>query len=128
MNTLKNRIQFVNIIKVGYITRKKIINIKYNNFSFDLLFFFYKKGWILSWILIDSGIKIYLRYINNKPIFKKIKIISKAGFRIYKSKKKKIKYYNDNIDIILLTSKGIMTLKDAEKLQIGGEIFFIIYY
>jgi len=43
-------------------------------------------------------------------------------------KKKNIKYYKDNIDIILFTSKGILTLKEAEYFGIGGEVFFIIYY
>lgn len=128
MASLKCRLNFISILKVAYLGRKKIINISFSNFSYDLLIFFYKKGWILSWNLLDSGVKVYLRYINNKPVFSKIRIISKPGFRIYKPKKKTIKYYNDNIDIILLTSKGLMTLKEADYLQIGGEVFFIIYY
>jgi len=69
-----------------------------------------------------------LRYLNNKPCFNKIRIISTPGFRIYKSKKKSIKYYKDNNEIILLTSKGLMDAKKAKKFGIGGEVFFIIYY
>lgn len=126
--SIRRRLNFISILKVAYLGRKKTINIKFENFTFDLLIFFYKKGWILSWILIDSGVQIYLRYINNKPIFSNIKIISKSGYRVYKPKKKTIKYYKDNIDIILLTSKGLMTLKEADNLQIGGEVYFIIYY
>lgn len=128
MSSLRCRLNFISILKVGYLCRKKTVNVTKLNFTFDLLIFFYNKGWILGWNLLNSGVKIYLRYINNKPIFNKIRIISKPGYRIYKPRKKTIKYYKDNIDIILLTSKGLMTLKDAENLQIGGEIFFIIYY
>jgi len=69
-----------------------------------------------------------LRYLNNKPIINNIKFISCSGHRIYLKKKKNIKYYKDNIEIILLTSKGLMTINEAENLNIGGEVFFILYY
>lgn len=75
--SLKRRLNFISIIKVAYLGRKKTVNINFSNFTFDLLVFFYKKGWILSWNLLDSGVKVYLRYIDNKPAFNNIKIVSK---------------------------------------------------
>lgn len=121
-------INFINILKIAYKCRKKKIKLNSIYLPFDLLFFFYKKGIIDSWIIENSSINIVLRYINNKPIFNNIKIISTSGHRIYIKKKKNLKYYKDNIEIILLTYRGLMTLKEAEILGIGGEIFLIIYY
>lgn len=125
---LKWMINFINILKVGYKCRKKKVNIKYISLPLSLLNFFYQKGLIESWNCTEMGITVNLRYINNKPIFNKIKIISTSGFRVYMPKKKNIKFYKDNVDIILNTSKGLLTLKEAEIVGIGGEVFFIIYY
>ena len=119
---------FINILKVGYKCRKKIIKVKNIKKNLILLNFFYKKGFICNWKLQNNYININLRYINNKPLIKQLKIISKPGFKVYKSQLKTIRYYKDNIDIILFTSKGLMTLKEAKFLNLGGEIFFIIYY
>ncbi len=121
-------INFLNIIKIGYNTRKKQVKIKKNNISLNLLIFFYKKGLIDIWKENDNYININLRYLNNKPIFKKIKNVSTNGYKIYLKKYQNIKYYKDNIEIILNTSKGILTAKEAEQFGIGGEILFIIYY
>lgn len=125
---LQQLINIINILKVGYKCRKKKIQINFIKSYLNLLNFLYKKGLILNWLINNNEIKIILRYINNKPCFNKIRIISTPGFRIYKNKRKNIKYYKDNIEIILLTSKGIMDAKEAQALGIGGEIFFIIYY
>lgn len=125
---LQQLINIINIIKVGYKCRKKIIQINFIKSYLNLLNFLYKKGLILNWLLNNNKLTIILRYANNKPCFNKIKIITTPGFRIYKSKRKNIKYYKDNVEIILLTSKGILEVKEAQSLGIGGEVFFIIYY
>lgn len=127
--SLLKMIKFLNIVKVGYKCRKKIINIKKQFLPISLLLFFYKKGIIEGWSYKEiNEIEIKLRYIKNKPIFNNLKIISTPGYRRYISKKKNIKYFKDNVDIILSTSKGLLSLKEAEDIGIGGEIFFIIYY
>lgn len=122
-------IRFLNVLKVGFKCRKKIISIKKQFLSISLLLFFYKKGIIEGWFYKEiNKIEIKLRYIKNKPIFSNLKIISTPGYRRYISKKKNIKYFKDNVDIILSTSKGLLSLKEAEDIGVGGEIFCIIYY
>lgn len=127
--SLLKMIKFINILKVGYKCRKKIINVKKQFLSISLLLFLYRKGIIEGWYFNEfNKIEIKLRYIKNKPIFNNLKIISTPGYRRFISKKKNIKYFKDNVDIILSTSRGLLTLKEASNLGIGGEIFFIIYY
>jgi ribosomal protein S8 len=125
---LKGLTNFVNILKVGYKCRKSILNVKNRHLNMNLLNFFYKRGFISYWRLKKDSVDIGLRYINNQPIFTKIKIVSRGGFRRFIPKRKNIKYLKDNIDIILFTSKGLLSLKEAQTLGIGGEVFFIIYY
>lgn len=125
---LKGLINFVNILKVGYKNRKKKLEIKQEHLNYNLLSFFYKRGFITSWYFTENGINVFLKYINNKPLFTKIKIVSSGGGRFFVPKRKNIKYFKDNIDIILFTSRGLLSVKEAEELGIGGEVFFIIYY
>jgi ribosomal protein S8 len=78
----------------------------------------------------NNNIIVYLRYINNKPLFLQIKFISTAGHRKYYSKKSIIyfkKYSGGNANILLYTSFGLKTLKFAENLSIGGEISYLLY-
>lgn len=78
----------------------------------------------------NNEITVYLRYINNKPLFLKIKFISKAGHRRYFSKKSIPffkKYMGGNANILLFTSFGLKTLKFVENLSIGGEISYLLY-
>lgn len=126
--SLKLMINFLNILKVGYKTRKKKLKIKKKYIPLNLLIFLYKKGIIDTWTFENNYLNITLRYLNNKPIFNNIKFISTAGHRVYLKKQQNLKYYKDNIEIILITSKGFMTNKEAAEVGIGGEVFIIIYY
>ena len=68
-----------------------------------------------------NQIQILLKYINEEPVIKNIKQVSSPGCRIYIDSKK-IQLLPSIYFLILSTSKGIMTNKDAKSFQIGGEI------
>lgn len=125
---LRRLTNFVNILKVGYQNRKKQLKIHNKHLDMLLLRFFYKRGFIYHWKYIGKELIIYLRYINNKAIFTKINIVSSGGSRIFVPKRKNVKYHKDNIDIILFTSRGLLSIQEAANIGIGGEVFFIIYY
>jgi len=79
---------------------------------------------------LNHKVIIYLRYINNKPLFLKIKLKSTAGYRQYISKKS-IPFFKKNLGgharILLHTSYGLLSLNVVEKLVIGGELSYILY-
>jgi ribosomal protein S8 len=82
------------------------------------------------YIIKNNDIIIYLRYINNKPLFLDIKFISTPGHRKYYDKNnisflKKNK--SGNANVLLYTSFGLKTLKFAENLSIGGEVVCLLY-
>ena len=92
--------------------------------------FFYEKGWIKLYNIQKNEIIIYLRYINNNPLFTNIKFISTPGHRKFFSKKSLLYYKKNNggnANILLHTTYGLLTLKSTEKLAIGGEISYILY-
>jgi len=125
---LKQMINFINILKIGYKTRTKVVKIPFFQVSFSMLHFLFEKGLITSWKLEGSRVHVSLHFVKNRPIFHDIKFVSTGGYRRYIEKNKNIKYYKDNIEIILWTGKGLLSFKKAEELGIGGEVFMIIFY
>lgn len=72
-------------------------------------------------------LKITLSYKDNKPAMENIKRVSKPGRRIYKSSKEIPNVLSGYGTVILSTSKGIMTSKQARKENVGGEIICEVY-
>jgi ribosomal protein S8 len=82
------------------------------------------------YLISNNKIIVYLRYINNKPLFSNIKFISTKGHRKYYNNKSIIyfkKYLGGNANILLYTSFGLKSLKFVENSLIGGEIICILY-
>ena len=122
--------EFLNKIQIGYKCRSVFIKLYFNTENSKIVHFFYEKGWIKMYFIKNNEITVYLRYINNKPLFLKIKFISKAGHRRYFSKESIPffkKYMGGNANVLLFTSFGLKTLKFVENLSIGGEISYLLY-
>jgi small subunit ribosomal protein S8 len=68
-------------------------------------------------------LRIYLKYAGTKnAVITDIQRVSKPGRRIYVRGEKIPKVLNGYGIAILSTSRGIMTDKDARRLNVGGEI------
>ncbi|AOP35163.1 30S ribosomal protein S8 [Leptospira sp. 201903070] len=67
--------------------------------------------------------KVFLKYDQTKrPIIRELIRVSTPGRRVY-IKSAEIRPYKNNIGtMIVSTSKGIMTGKNARKLKLGGEV------
>ncbi len=127
MQNIKN---FLNKLQIGYKCRSTSIHLYLNSENIKIVHFFYEKGWIKLYNIKNNNIIIFLRYINNKPLFLKIKFISTSGHRKYYSKQGLVyfkKSLGGNANILLYTSFGLKTLKFAENLAIGGEISYLLY-
>lgn len=71
-----------------------------------------KEGEILS---------LNLRYSHKEPILTKVRLISKPGLRVYKDAKELEKKRGASI-LIISSSKGILTHREAIKQRTGGEV------
>lgn len=74
----------------------------------------------------NDNLIIFLKYHNNKPVIKKIKCISKPGSRIFYTIKQLWKIDSSKNFLILSTNKGLKTLNECKKLNIGGEPFITV--
>jgi len=72
-------------------------------------------------------ITVELKYDNNEPAIRSIKRISKPGRRVYVGSKELPVVLSDMGIVILSTSQGVMTNKEARKRKLGGEILCEIY-
>jgi ribosomal protein S8 len=78
----------------------------------------------------NDEIIVYLRYINNKPLFLNVKFVSTSGHRKYYNQKSISffkKHQGGNANVLLFTSFGLKNLKFVENLSIGGEIICLLY-
>lgn len=85
-----------------------------------------EKGYIKDFILIKDGkqgmLRLYLKYQEDgRPVIYTLERVSKPGRRMY-VKSTDIPRVNNGLGIgILSTSHGVITDKDARKMQVGGE-------
>lgn len=90
------------------------------------------KGYISKYIDIQDGkqgvIRMFLKYDSyGLPVIKNINRVSKPGLRSYAGSSEVPRSQNGLGVVILSTSKGVMTDKEARKLNVGGEILCTVY-
>ena len=90
------------------------------------------EGYISSFEEVDNGktkdIVFSLKYVNkNQKVITGLKRISKPGRRIYASCEELPKVLNGLGIVIVSTSKGVMTDREARKLGIGGEVLAYVW-
>ena len=90
------------------------------------------EGYVKTVETIDDGmagmIKIGLKYTQNKQaVIVGLKRISKPGLRVYASCQELPKVLGGLGIAIVSTPKGVMTDKEARKLNVGGEVLAYIW-
>ena len=90
------------------------------------------EGYISAFEEVENGknkdIVISLKYVNkNQKVITGLKRISKPGRRIYASCEELPKVLNGLGIVIVSTSKGVMTDREARKLGIGGEVLAYVW-
>ena len=91
------------------------------------------EGYIAAFEEVDSGktnkdLVITLKYVNkNQKVITGLKRRSKPGRRIYAGCEELPKVLGGLGIVIVSTSKGVMTDKEARKLGIGGEVLAYVW-
>jgi small subunit ribosomal protein S8 len=84
------------------------------------------EGFITNWELDEKGkfpqLRIWLKYVDEIPVIREIKRISKPGLRLYTKGKDCKPVLNGQGISILSTSKGIMSDRQCRNDNIGGEV------
>ncbi|MEX0662600.1 MAG: 30S ribosomal protein S8 [Balneolaceae bacterium] len=90
------------------------------------------KGYVNRFIDITDNkqgvLRLFLKYdAYGQPVIKKINRVSKPGLRKYSVAENIPSSYNGLGIVIVSTSQGVMTDKEARKLNVGGEILCTVY-
>ena len=111
----------------------KVVEIPASNLKKEMTKILFDQGYVLSYKFDDSTsqgvIKIALKYTKdtNESVIKKIQRISKPGLRKYASSSEMPRILNGLGIAIVSTSHGVMTGKQAQRKNVGGEVLCYVY-
>ncbi len=113
--------------------RHNIVEIPASNLKKEITKVLYEQGYIQNYKFDDTGvqgtIKILLKYspTTKESGIMNLQRISKPGLRKYVGTEDLPRVLNGLGIAILSTSKGVMTNKEAKKLNVGGEVLCFVY-
>ena len=111
----------------------RVVEIPASNLKKDITKILFDQGYILSYKFDDSSvqgtIKIALKYNKEtkEPVIRKLQRISKPGLRLYSSSTELPRILNGLGIAIVSTSHGVMTGKQAQRENVGGEVLCYVY-
>ena len=111
----------------------RVVNIPGSNLKRQITKILFDQGYILSYKLeeneVQGNIKIALKYdkFTKEPIIKKLQRVSKPGLRKYSSSNDLPRVLNGLGIAIVSTSHGVMTSKQAQQENVGGEVLCYVY-
>ena len=112
----------------------RVVNIPASNLKKEMTKILFDQGYILSYKFEETdnkqgSIKIALKYdpATKAPIINKIQRISTPGLRKYAGSNEIPRILNGLGISIVSTSKGVMTGKQAQRNNVGGEVLCYVY-
>ena len=112
---------------------KKVVSIPASNLKKEITKILFDQGYILSYKFEESKIqgviKIALKYTkeDNESVITKIQRISTPGLRKYSNSSDLPRILNGLGIAIVSTSKGVMTVKQAKRENVGGELICYVH-
>ena len=91
------------------------------------------EGYVKKFDIVEDGnfktIRITLKYgkDKNEKIISGLKRISKPGLRVYANREELPKVLGGLGIAIISTNKGVVTDKEARKLEVGGEVLAFVW-
>jgi small subunit ribosomal protein S8 len=119
---------FLTRIRNAQMAKHRIVDIPASNMKKRLTEILYEQGFIHRYKFIDDNkqgiIKIALKYEprSQEPVIREMKRLSKPGLRYFASANDIPRVKNGLGVAIISTSKGVVTDKEARKMNVGGEV------
>jgi small subunit ribosomal protein S8 len=113
--------------------RHRVVEIPASNIKKEITKVLFDKGYIQSYKFDETGpqgtIKIALKYnpLTKQSAIVKLTRVSKPGLRKYSGATEVPRVLSGLGTVILSTSKGVMTDKEARSLNVGGEVLCFVY-
>ncbi|MCK5580592.1 MAG: 30S ribosomal protein S8 [Candidatus Omnitrophica bacterium] len=111
--------------------KKEYVDVPASKLIGKILEIFKTDGYIEDFRLMKDSIqgtyKIYLKYEDKKSAIIGIKRISKSGLRVYAQQKRIPRVLSGLGMAVISTSKGIVSDREARKMNVGGEVLCYIW-
>ena len=121
-------------LRNGIKARHSVVTIPASNIKKEITKVLHEKGYIRNYQFDDQAnvqgvIKIALKYNTDtkQPAILKLERVSKPGLRKYTDRENMPEVINGLGIAILSTSKGVMSDKEARKMNVGGEVLCYVY-
>jgi small subunit ribosomal protein S8 len=129
-----NLIKLLSKLKNASFSRQESMFVGYSQLSLEIVKLLYREGFIQSFFVLKDEsklndklvINITLRYLNNKPIFKTLKIISTPSSSKYLNIKDLSKISSKKMVLFLSTNKGLLTGLESKMHKTGGKLLFTV--
>ena len=113
-------------------SKHESVNVPASKIKIEIAKILEKEGYINGFEIIEDNvqgmIKISLKYAAGKQsVITGLKRVSKPGLRVYASNENLPKVLKGLGIAIISTSKGLMTDKEARKLNVGGEVLAFVW-
>ncbi len=114
-------------IRNGQAVRRRYVLVSYSRLKQAVVEVLQQEGYIDRFDVVRDGrfpmLRIYLKYTRNQePLIQGLRRVSKPGCRIY-TQKGDIPWIRYGLGtVILSTSKGVLSGRDARRLGVGGEV------
>ena len=111
----------------------RVVEVPASNLKKEMTKILFDQGYILSYKFEDKtaqgSIKIALKYdkMTRESVIRDIQRISKPGLRMYTSATDVPRILNGLGIAIVSTSRGVMTGKQANQQNVGGEVLCYVY-
>lgn len=111
--------------------KHETVSIPYSNLKNDLANILKNEGFVTDFVVNEEGnhknIVITLKYKGKERVITGLKRVSKPGLRQYAKVNEIPKVLNGLGIVVLSTSQGLMTDKEARAKNIGGEVLAYIW-
>jgi small subunit ribosomal protein S8 len=124
---------FLTRIRNASSARKKVVEIPASNTKKAMTKILFEKGYITNYKFEEDDkqgvIKIALKYnpSTKTPAITELQRVSKPGLRKYSNSSDMPRILNGLGIAIVSTSKGVITDKEARKMNVGGEVLCYVY-
>lgn len=110
----------------------KYVDVPASNLKRKIIRILLEEGYIEKYVNIRDAkqgvIRVYLRYDEfGRNVISGLDRVSKPGLRVYSNVKVLPRIKNNFGLAIVSTSKGVITNKEAKKLNVGGEILCYVW-
>jgi len=122
---------FLTRLRNAAVARQRRVDVPASNLKKAIAKILFEQHYIDKFTELESTtqgtIRIYLRYYNGRPVLSGLRRVSVPGRRVYAAAGELPRVLNGLGVAIISTNRGVMTDREARRLNVGGEVLCYIW-